>query len=428
MPSSPPRSSHLATLARWPLGIVLTSWRYMWRTAPMSRREQAGSPVGDAAPDLSPETDRDGLQVVADGTGPAFHRVYRTRIAGARCSPEQLVTALREEPNRAAPTEFAHFERGDGASGWLHPGDEMLVRMPGPWNGPVRVVHASPTSFRLATLEGHLEAGQIEFRAGREDGRIVFEIESWARSGDRLSQVLYQRLRMAKEVQLHMWTSLLERVVELSGGRREGRIDIDTRWVDVEGVGALAGRPVNFDPAETEQDPPPPGWKVDEYRCRLPAGSFDHARALMGEYAFADPGLIRALYDADAPLEGRNMLLEARFWGLRFRFGVRVGEVLDERREVDGRRARVWGWGYRTLEGHLEEGQMDYELWRWEDSGEVEFAIRVVSRRARRGNPLLRLGFGLFGRREQVRFARRACERMARLTAQRAGAHSASIT
>lgn len=425
MPSHPPRSSHLVTLLRWPLGIVLTSWRYMWRTTPMSRRERPGSPGADAAPELSAEVGRDGLQLVADGAGPAFHRRYRARIAGASCSPEQLVTALREDPNRVAPTEFAHFERGDDATAWLCPGDELVVRMPGPWNGPVRVVHASPTSFRLATLDGHLEAGQIEFRAAQDDGRIVFEIESWARSGDRLSQLLYQRLRMAKEVQLHMWTSLLERVVELSGGRREGRIDVDTRWVDLEGVEALAGRPLNFDPAETEQDPPPPGWKVDEYRCRLPPGSFDHARALMAEYAFADPEQVRALYDADAPLEGRNMLLEVRFRGLRFRCGVRVGDVLDEVRELDGRRVHVWGWGYRTLEGHLEEGQLDYEVWEWEDSGEVEFAIHVVSRRAREGNFILRMGFRLFGRREQVRFAHRACERMVQLTARRASAQPA---
>ena len=425
MPSHGPSSSRLATLVGWPLGVILTSWRYMWRTTPMGRREEPGSPGRDAAPELSPAIRRDGLQLVADGTGPAFHRRYRVRITGARCSPEQLVTTLREDPNRVAPTEFARFERGHGASGWLDPGDELLVRMPGPWNGPVRVVHASPTSFRLATLEGHLEAGQIEFRGGQDDGALTFEIESWARSGDRLSQLLYQRVRMAKEVQLHMWTSLLERVVELSGGRREGPIDIDTCWVDVEAVDALAGRPLNFEPAEIEQDPPPPGWTADEYRCRLPPGSFDHARALMGEYAFADPDLVRALYDADAPLEGRNMLLEVRFWGMRFQFGVRVGEVRDELREVDGRRVHVWGWGYRTLEGHLEEGQMDYELWEWEDSGEVEFSVHVVSRRARAGNPIHRAGFRLFGRREQVRFARRACERMVQLTARRASAQPA---
>jgi hypothetical protein len=73
----------------------------------------------------------------------------------------------------------------------------------------------------------------------------------------------------------------------------------------------------------------------------------------------------------------------------------------------------VWGWSYRTLQGHLEMGQIDYELWKWLDSGEVEFRIHVVSRAAQISNPVIRLGFRIFGRRQQVRFARRACERMA---------------
>jgi hypothetical protein len=94
------------------------------------------------------------------------------------------------------------------------------------------VVDVQPTSFRLATLVGHLEAGQIEFTAAREGDRLVFHIESWARSGDRLSDLLYDRVRMAKEIQLHMWTSLLERVARATDGRITGGIEIDTRRVD----------------------------------------------------------------------------------------------------------------------------------------------------------------------------------------------------
>jgi hypothetical protein len=37
---------------------------------------------------------------------------------------------------------------------------------------------------------------------------------------------------MSKEVQLHMWTSMLERIVKLSSGRRTGGIEIHTRKVD----------------------------------------------------------------------------------------------------------------------------------------------------------------------------------------------------
>jgi uncharacterized protein (UPF0548 family) len=133
----------------------------------------------------------------------------------------------------------------------------------------------------------------------------------------------------------------------------------------------------------------------------------------MQRYEFADPSIVRAVYYPDRPLEERDMLLEVRFYGLRFRFGVRVGGVVDETRTVDGREVRVWGWNYRTLQGHLEKGQMDYEVWKWLDTGEVEFRIHAFSRAADIPNPIVRLGFRLFGRREQVRFARRSCERMA---------------
>jgi hypothetical protein len=43
---------------------------------------------------------------------------------------------------------------------------------------------------------------------------------------------MYQQLRMAKEVQLHMWTSFLERAVKLAGGRLAGGIDVETRMVE----------------------------------------------------------------------------------------------------------------------------------------------------------------------------------------------------
>ena len=135
----------------------------------------------------------------------------------------------------------------------------------------------------------------------------------------------------------------------------------------------------------------------------------------MRDYEFADPAIARAVYRRDSELEGRDMLLVIRFWGLRFPVGVRVGGVIDEERAVGGRQVRVWGWNYATLQGHLEMGQMDYEVWKWVDNGDVEFRIHVVSRRSRVGNPIVRLGFRTFGRREQVRFARRACERMASL-------------
>jgi hypothetical protein len=219
----------------------MTSWQYMWRTTPLHRREGAGLIDDDAPPPLPAGVPLDGLQPANHGVGDLFHRRYLAAIRGARMSPEELISSVGADLNSVAPTEFARFTKVEGASGPLAVGDEFVVIMPGPWNGPVRVIDVGPTMFRLATLDGHLEAGQIEFRASRsDDGLLDFTIESWARSGDWLSRVLYQHVRMAKEVQLHMWTSFLERVARLTGGRLTGGVDIDTRRVEA-GAWRLSG-------------------------------------------------------------------------------------------------------------------------------------------------------------------------------------------
>jgi hypothetical protein len=231
MPRRPTFARRWATAARWPAGVALTSWRYMWRTTPLYRSEIEGSWPDDAPPELPDDVSHDEVQRVPHGAGRFFHRRYTVRIEGSQLSPEELISRVAADPDQAAPREFATFKKVRGQEGVMAAGDEYVVRMPGPWDGPVRVVERTPTSFRLATLAGHLEAGQIHFSATASD-RTEFTIESWARSGDRLSDLLYDRLRMSKEVQFHMWTSFLEGVVKLSGGRRDGGLAIVTRRVE----------------------------------------------------------------------------------------------------------------------------------------------------------------------------------------------------
>ena len=191
-------------------------------------------------------------------------------------------------------------------------------------------------------------------------------------------------------------------------------------------LAALEGKRLNFDPSEPERFTPANGWRLDDVRQPLPSeppgppladGSWEAARRIARDYDFAEPSIVRATFDREQPLEHRNMLLELRFYGLRFHVGVRVGDIYDEAVEVKGRRGRVWGWNYRTLEGHVEQGQMDWQVWKWVDSGDVEFRIKAVSKPADEGNPIVRLGFRLFGRREQLKFLARTSERMARLAA-----------
>jgi Domain of unknown function (DUF1990) len=222
------------TVARWPLGMGLAFWRYLWRTMPLHRSDEDGSPDRDLPPPLPGGLADGRIQRPEDGSGPLFRRRYRVRIVGGALTPEELMGELLRAPNRAAPIEVAVFRKTRGGEGPLAVGDEFVVRMPGPWDGPVVVVDRTPTSFRFATLSGHLEAGQIEFRTSADGDAVRFQIESWARSGDRLSRLLFDRVKLAKEMQLHMWTHFCERAAKLAGGRIQGGIAIDTRRVEVE--------------------------------------------------------------------------------------------------------------------------------------------------------------------------------------------------
>jgi uncharacterized protein (UPF0548 family) len=434
-----PQSQRLRTAARWPVGVALTAWNYMWRTTAVHRWEMAGSQLNDSGPELTAEADLDDVQRASDGIGPLVHRIYRTRMVGSDLGPEQLIQRIAADLDRIAPSEFATFQKLNGG-GPLALGDEYVVRMPGPWDGPVRVVAVRPDGFRLVTLRGHLEAGQIEFRARVDHRALEFTIESWARSGDRLSNLLYTHLRLAKEVQLHMWTSVLERVVKLAGATMHGGVVITTRPVEAARSDGYAGkmsrrarrrladleqRSVNFDVSQIAQYKRSTGWHVDdlvEPLAReppgppLPDGVWELARRLSVDYQLADPGVVRAVYRHDTPLEGRDMLLQIRFLVLRFSAGVRISEVYEQERALDGRHAHVFGWAYQTLEGHFERGEMHYQVWKWSDSGEVEFRLHAVSRTAETGPWILRAGFRLIGRPQQLRFYREICRRVRRLT------------
>ena len=213
-------------------GMALTTWKYLAHRARVDHVvvDRDGDP---GAPDADRPMAGDPSTVLrrSAGQGPLYRRVYRIEVVDAEIGPDELVTRLLVDPNRASPTEVSLFEVTSG-QGRREVGTEFAVRMPGPWGAPVRIVERTATSFRFATLRGHMEAGEIEFRARRDDsGPLVFEIESWARSGDRLYDWLYDKVPLTREMQLHMWVHVCEQVAVMAGGRPGGNVQVTThRW------------------------------------------------------------------------------------------------------------------------------------------------------------------------------------------------------
>jgi uncharacterized protein (UPF0548 family) len=190
----------------------------------------------------------------------------------------------------------------------------------------------------------------------------------------------------------------------------------------------LAGLRVNYDqaraPEEGDWSSFAGHWHVDSGATVIgkeepgppeTGGPWETACRLVGQYEFADARILRAVYRQGGELLGRNMLLEGRFFGLRFYLGVRVTGVTDEERDSQDGPERVWGWCYQTLEGHIEQGRLSYEVIKNLATGRVTFRVAGYSRRAPIPNPIVRWGFMVFGRWTQQRFYRNIQLRMTAL-------------
>ncbi len=185
-------------------------------------------------------------------------------------------------------------------------------------------------------------------------------------------------------------------------------------------LAALQARGLNYDRAEVRR----PEWDVDVHRTVIadeapgppaPGGPWEAACELVRDYEFTPPGLIRAIYDRSSPMLGRDLLLEGRFTVLRFLMGVRITSLVED---SDGERD-IWGWGYETLQGHLERGEVVYRVIKHRDTGRVEFTASSHSQPDPRLDPILTAGWALFGRRSQLRFYREIGQRLSRLVRER---------
>ncbi len=242
-------------LSALPRGIAGVLWRCVRPDVPVHTTEEIGD-HRDLPPALTDPVVRD--QPVEAGCGPALHREFRVSVVGAQCTAAALIDRLAGDMNAAVVPGVARFDDVAG-TGRMAVGDELVVRMPGPWDGPVRVVRRDATSFRLATLAGHLEAGQIEFAAHdldpAGDGGLEFSITTWARAGDRLADLLYNTLGLAKEIQYLLWVEFCVRAAALAGGHAPDGVTVRTRtvaWPD--GVVAPVPLPATSGRAESRAE------------------------------------------------------------------------------------------------------------------------------------------------------------------------------
>lgn len=189
-----------------------------------------------------------------------------------------------------------------------------------------------------------------------------------------------------------------------------------------EKISKLSALDFNYDVKTYESSADKLGWKIDHHHAEigreppgkpLKRGPFSKAVQAIRSYEFPDPRLIRALFNPGDELHGRNMLMEARFLGFTFYFGVRVVAIIDElRKNEKGEPVTAWGYAYRTLQGHFEVGEIRFVIEKNQVTGKVSFLIDAYSRPDRIPNFFYRLGFRMFGRALQKYYAHSSIERM----------------
>jgi hypothetical protein len=247
----PPRSGYPQLMStrplfsrRPPLGRLRRGWgalimlgRHL-RTLPVTERHrQTGDSTDLPAPwPLALVDDR--TKTIGAGLGPLYHRRFTVRAVNAAGEARDLIDVLSRDLDRGAPPHAVTFSRERGEPGRMLVGDEYRVYMPAPWDGPVRVIARTERSFRFGTLDGHLEAGEIEFRADDAGPGVVdFEIEVWSRAGDRAAELVYRFLVVGREVQAGLWVQFCLGAVRLLGARRDGPVREITRRVPAEELG-----------------------------------------------------------------------------------------------------------------------------------------------------------------------------------------------
>lgn len=201
-------------------GVPLATFRFLRREVPIEELQGPGR--SGSLPIEDPDAEH---RENEHGVGPVLHREYAVSIRAPKLAPAKLLAIIAADPNVIAPTEVMRFGKTRGEIGDLRIGDELLIRMAGPWNGPVRVTERWEHGFRLAAVRGHAQLGQMELRARGKDGQIAMEIQTRERAAGPVFHLL-QRIGLVRRMQTHIWGEMLENAARLAGGEPPERITV----------------------------------------------------------------------------------------------------------------------------------------------------------------------------------------------------------
>lgn len=182
--------------------------------------EEGLKKLADAQPEQLPD----------EGIGTLTRKRIWADISGSRLKPEELFAMFRRDFNEATPGIVdARTEPGTRCD--LEQGVTLTMSLPVRGNIQVRVQEVTPIKATLVTLEGHPLAGAVRFLAEQRGDKVRFETQVYDRPASLPDW--FAMKTVGQSLQQRTWESLVERMVEQSGGQAPRGVEHTEEGLDV---------------------------------------------------------------------------------------------------------------------------------------------------------------------------------------------------
>lgn len=164
---------------------------------------------------MTKQSDAEREQLPDEGVGALRRKRIWADISGSKLGPEQLFERFRRGFDEATPG-LVNTPAGPGARTDLEQGATLTMSLPARGNVQVRAQEVTPVKATLVTLEGHPLAGAVRFLSEQRGDQVRFEVQVYDRPasiGDWFAMKV-----VGDKVQARTWESVIERMVEESGG------------------------------------------------------------------------------------------------------------------------------------------------------------------------------------------------------------------
>lgn len=176
-------------------------------------------------------------QTPGEGVGAVEHSVYWANILGSPHSPAELIDLVCHRIAEVMPIEFA---AEPGAPTRADEGTTLTGAIPGRGHIQVRLDERTETTATFVTLEGHPLAGVLTFAAEREADSLRFLVEVSAQPANVLDWIAMHA--GGGVMQSQNWRSVVERVVDMSGGTAPSGVESHKEKLSDQEVSELSAR------------------------------------------------------------------------------------------------------------------------------------------------------------------------------------------